>query len=131
MATVQTGSERFSQLDNDRNEIPNAKLYVHDARPLLVSHWEPKWVDCEVCAGVHEKIEMSQSNVWYLKKHISRVCGESPPLNQLEPVFGILSHLMNLINCAKFNLALSKGFGLRTSEKRMFPFEIEVALTAV
>ena len=45
------------------------------------------------------------------KAYISRMCGAAPS-EPIETIFGTLSHLMDVINSAKFNLDRSRGFGL-------------------
>ena len=50
--------------------------------------------------------------------------GSSLP-EQIQIIVGTLNHLMDVINYANFNLGRSRGFGLWTSEKCMFPFESE------
>ena len=54
------------------------------------------------------------------------------PSEPIETIFGTLSHLMDVINCGKFNLDRPRGVWARgTSEKCMLPFESEVVLNTV
>ena len=56
---------------------------------------------------------------------------EAVPSEMIQIMFGTLSHLMDIINCAKFNIDWSTDFGLWTSKKCMFPFESKVVLNNV
>ena len=53
------------------------------------------------------------------------------PLNQFKPFFGTLSHLMDVINCAKFNIDRSRGFGLGDVGKMHVFSESEAVLSTI